>query len=194
MSDGYKHYIRPASDGIIRYGFCDVQEAPQQGDLLIEDNAPRQFNLQLLNGKLQFIYKIANGQMVERTAEELFDLSSYKQDKINLLSGICRSVILADFTSSALGVPHQYGFSTDDQANISGVVTAINANLCPPTVKWRTNDAGVFVHTIDQLKVLFTDGFIHKQTKLDKYGALKDQINDVATDTKDKVDTIVASW
>lgn len=121
-------------------------------------------------------------------------LDSYKQAKIATLSAICRSEILSDFTSSALGVPHQYGFDTDDQTNIGGIVTAINAGLCPPTRKWRTNDAGALDHTIDQLKQLFADGMAHKSSKLDKYGALKDQINDVATDTKDKVDTIVESW
>lgn len=190
----YKHYVRPSSDGIIRYGFCDVQEDPQIDDLCIDDNAPRQFNIQLQNDKQQYIYKVVNGILTLRTDAELFDLAQYKQDKINLLSATCRSEILSDFTSSALGAPHQYGFDADDQTNIGGTLGAINAGLCPATFTWRTNDAGALNHSIDQFKQVFADGMTHKQSKIYKYGNLKDQINDPTTDSKDKVDTIVASW
>lgn len=188
--DNYRHYVRPSTDGIIRYGFCDVQEAPQQGDILIDDNAPRQFNMQLQNDKGQYLYKVVNGQMVEKTADELFDLASYKQAKIASLSAICRSMILSDFTSSCMGTIKTFGFDSDNQLNFSGKGAAIGLGICPATFDWRSREDGKFTITIDQFKVLYADGVAHKESNLFKFQALMDQINLPATDSQAKVDVI----
>jgi hypothetical protein len=141
------------------------------------------------------VYDVSTGKteivVIAEVAVTAEALASYKQHKIESISEICESEIIAGFPSNALGVTHQYSFDTDDQANISGIMIAINSNLCPPTRLWRTIDAGPFQHTIAQLQQLFVDGMIHKGNIMDKKGSLKDRINDVATDTTEKVDAIV---
>jgi hypothetical protein len=69
--DGYKHYIRVDSNNFIVYGFTDAFEQPQPGDLLLPDQDGRHFQIQLINERGQYIYKLENGAMVARTQSEL---------------------------------------------------------------------------------------------------------------------------
>jgi hypothetical protein len=69
MSD-YKHYIR-VENGIVIHGFTDAFEQPIAGDLLLSEQDGRHFQMPLLTDRMQYKYKIVNGQMVERTQEEL---------------------------------------------------------------------------------------------------------------------------
>lgn len=193
--DGNKHYIRLDENNIVIFGFSTAFPeiaTVQEGDICIDEDAPRQFQLAITNediNNMQFIYKYVNGQMVLRTDADMFDLVQYKQVKIDLLSATCKSEILSNFTSNALGTVHSYGFEADDQTNLGGSLGAINASLCPPSFDWRTKDAGSLPHTIAQFKVLFTDGMIHKQTNIYKYWTLKSQV-EACTD-KVSVDAIV---
>lgn len=69
--DGYKHYIRVDANNIVIHAFSDAFEQPQDGDILVESDAGRHYNLQLMNERGQYIYKVVNGQMVARTQTEL---------------------------------------------------------------------------------------------------------------------------
>jgi hypothetical protein len=190
--DGYKHYIRVDSNSIVTFGYSDAFPEIatfQTGDICIDENAPRQFNLQLVNLDGKYIYKYVNSQMVERTADELFDLSEYKQDKINLLSVICNETILGTFTSSAMGTEHTYVFDMEAQMNFAGTKQAFKDSLIT-TVEWNTRDAGVLVHDSTQFNQLWLDGFTHKMSNITKFRTLKGQIYSNAVTTKNQVDTI----
>lgn len=72
--DGYKHYIRTDSSGIVILGFTSAFPeiaTPQSGDLLLDGYDGRHFQIQLTNERGQFKYKVVNGEMVERTQMEL---------------------------------------------------------------------------------------------------------------------------
>jgi hypothetical protein len=71
----YCHYIRLNGSGIIVHGFSDAFEAPQPGDILIVEDGPRHFHEAfpdpLQNERGQFRFRWADGQIVERTQQEL---------------------------------------------------------------------------------------------------------------------------
>lgn len=116
-------------------------------------------------------------------------LEDIKTKKINQLNFLCNQTILSTFTSACLGVSHIYSFSSDSQMNFSGTLGAINANISPTTINWKTEDAGVLSHTITQFKSLFADGMTFKQANINKYRSLKDQV--LACTTQSQIDAIV---
>lgn len=70
----YKHYVRTDSNGIVILGFTTgfpEIATPQPGDLLLDGYDGRHFQLNLYTERLQFKYKVVNGEMVERTQIEL---------------------------------------------------------------------------------------------------------------------------
>ena len=71
----HNHYIRTIEDGIIVHGFTDAFESPQPDDILIRENGPRHFHEAfrepLINERGQFRFRWSNGQIVERTQQEL---------------------------------------------------------------------------------------------------------------------------
>jgi hypothetical protein len=194
--DGYKHYVRVDVNNIVTFCYSDAFPEIaifQAGDICIDENSTRQFNLQIINSDGEYIYKYANDQMVERTADELFDLAKYKQDKIDLLSATCNSTILAGFSSSALGISHNYDFNYEAQGNLSGRLGLINANQnYTEPFSWKTTDAGVLNHTKAQFIQLCTDADTFKNTQIAKYWTLKGQVNAVSESatSKDQIDAI----
>jgi hypothetical protein len=69
--DGYKHYIRVNEAGIIVHGFSDAFEQAQEDDVVFTEDAGRHFQIPLLTDRGQFRYKLFDGQMIERTQDEL---------------------------------------------------------------------------------------------------------------------------
>lgn len=71
MEEGYNHYIRKNSDGIVIHGFTTGFEQPQEGDMLLSGKDGRHFDIKLMTERGQHKYKIVNGAMVERSQLEL---------------------------------------------------------------------------------------------------------------------------
>lgn len=70
--DNYRHFVRPSQDNVIRTWYVDgITDNYQQGDILVDDNGPRQFNRVMTNDKQQFQYKLENGAIVFRNQAEL---------------------------------------------------------------------------------------------------------------------------
>lgn len=71
------HYIRIDNSNRIIKGFSSEFEEPQQNDICINEDGGRHFemlgrvNPQLTDPNLIYIYKYENGQMLERTQEEI---------------------------------------------------------------------------------------------------------------------------
>lgn len=65
-----KHYYRVDANGIVVYGFSDAFEQPLEKDVLVESGG-RHFNPTITNERGQFILKVADREIVERTTEEL---------------------------------------------------------------------------------------------------------------------------
>lgn len=69
--DGYKHYIR-VENGIVIDGYADWQtDKRTAGEIQLTGEFGRHFQMNLYTDRMQFKYKIVNGQMVERTQAEL---------------------------------------------------------------------------------------------------------------------------
>lgn len=70
MSDLNKHYIRVDKDNCVIKSFSDAFEQPQDGDIFIKEGGRHYNNLDLyVNGLPK--YKYVDGQMVERSLEEI---------------------------------------------------------------------------------------------------------------------------
>jgi hypothetical protein len=186
--DGYKHYIRTNEAGTIVYGFSSAFEQPQEGDILYVEDAGRHFTLQLKNEHDQFKYKRNNSELVERTEIEMFDIDGYRSAKIAALNSACNTAILAGFTSSALGDPHEYDFDYEAQTNLGGMLNAITAGIATESIYWKASGLPV-LHTIEQFKTVFADGLVFKNGLIAQYWALKGQV--LAVETKEDIDSIV---
>lgn len=130
------------------------------------------------------------GQYVETSrGEEYPDPNAVdpKQAKITELNSQCNATILAGFTSSALGTPHEYDFDYEAQTNIGGVFSAIIGGLVTTPQYWKASGIPA-LHTTDQLKQLFADGFSHKNTNIGKYWTLKSEV--LAAETQEQIDAV----
>jgi hypothetical protein len=72
-----KHYFRPDETGRVVYAFSDAYGyeddptcIPLLGDVLVGEGE-RQFHAVITNERGQFTYKVVDGEVVERSAEEL---------------------------------------------------------------------------------------------------------------------------
>jgi hypothetical protein len=71
MSD-YNHYIRIDANNIVIDGYADWQTEKRNADeIQLSGNFIRQFQTQLTNDRLQYLYKYVDGQMVLRDQSEL---------------------------------------------------------------------------------------------------------------------------
>lgn len=73
--DEYQHYLRVDDEGIVIHGFTTGFELPQEGDVLLEGERGRQFQLELTIKRgvssFQYLYKIHDGLLVQRSQQEL---------------------------------------------------------------------------------------------------------------------------
>lgn len=69
--DGYKQYIRIDTNNIVIYGFSDGFEQPQVGDIQLQGEYGRHFQIQLMTDRSQYLYKLIDGVITPRTQIEL---------------------------------------------------------------------------------------------------------------------------
>ncbi len=100
--------------------------------------------------------------------------------KLAELNEFCNAIILAGFTSNALGTDNTYDFDYDAQINLGGMLNAITAGLVTGAITWKTSGVPQ-THTIDQFKTVFSDGLTHKNANIGKYWTLKAQVLTAAT-------------
>ena len=77
LKTGYNHYIRTNESNDVIHGFSDAFETPEPGDILVLENGPRHFQEafpeSLRNERGQFRFRWQDGQIVERSQQELDD-------------------------------------------------------------------------------------------------------------------------
>ena len=105
------------------------------------------------------------------------DLETVKNNLINGMNKICEQKIEAGFYSDATGTSHLYRFNkAEDQLNFNQQISMM---ILVPTISevyWKTEDAGVVLHTRDQFFGVIGHAAIAKQGKINRYWALKDYI------------------
>lgn len=68
----YKHYICIDSNNIVIDGYADWQEDKRgTGEIQLSGDFGRHFQIQLMTDRGQYLYKLVNGQMTQRTQAEL---------------------------------------------------------------------------------------------------------------------------
>lgn len=104
--------------------------------------------------------------------------------KIAQLKAACQATILAGFTSSCLGTPHQYDFDYQAQVNLTGMYTIVMNDNTITSVTWKTKDSGPLPHTRDQFIQLCKDAENFKWTNIQRYWNLKAQVQAATTEAQ----------
>lgn len=131
----------------------------------------------------------AGGILLDQDAVAAFDLAEAQAQKRNELNSACRDAIVSGFTSSALGSPHTYASTFEDQLNLIG---AKSAGVALPYPCRDANGVKADVpHTAVQLVQVFNDGMAIKVAALAKCRTLKNTVYDPLTDTIAKVQAVV---
>ena len=115
----------------------------------------------------------------------LQDLDIAKYDKIIEVSKVCEALIVAGFTSDALGSDHFYQSDRDDQSNLVGLVTLGSDEL------FKCNDGTSWIyaaHTAAQLREVLEAGKNVKLPLLKNFNDKKELI--LACSTQEEIDSI----
>jgi hypothetical protein len=167
--DGYKHFavtqLINGLDVVIDGYTSGFPEMAKEGAILILEDGPRSFYQQwgdIRNSNGQPIYKLVNGQMVERTADELFDLNDYKQQKITELTAARDAQMHAGFSSDATGTIINFGFDELDQAYLQEKAVLMGIDQTTATIDWKT-EQGFITLTREQFFQVVLDGGAHKE-------------------------------
>lgn len=133
----------------------------------------------------------SDGSASNNIDTEDFELKSAIIFKINELDLECEESIQKGFYSEATGEKHFYRFNKEeDQLNFAQQGGLIN--LAPEnfqTIYWKTEDAGVIAHTIDQFKVVILDAVAHKSKYIGLYWQLKAKVLEITDVEKIKAIT-----
>lgn len=105
------------------------------------------------------------------------NLSLHKQNKIDQLKEICTRVIYGGFEATN---GHIYGLNELDQSNFTQQSVMILSGYTGD-VKWKTKDAGVVTHTIEEFQTIVSDASAHKLAQQSKYWELEKQVNEATT-------------
>ncbi|PAF49067.1 hypothetical protein BKH41_02965 [Helicobacter sp. 12S02232-10] len=104
------------------------------------------------------------------------ELNFSKQKAIREMNQICDKH-LEKLTSNALGKPHIYDMTQEDQINLMGIILAgIDSFFRCATLSDPFNKQNI-PHTKEQFKQLYNDALNYKAQILFKCGVLKDKIN-----------------
>ncbi|HOT31911.1 MAG TPA: hypothetical protein PLQ61_06905 [Bacteroidales bacterium] len=95
----YKHYIRLNSQNEIIHAFSDAFNIPEEADILLEETEERHCQLQIMSEKYigKYKYKYVDGQIIEKTEEELYTAEERKADKIKAIKAEAERKILEKY-------------------------------------------------------------------------------------------------
>jgi hypothetical protein len=86
----YKHYVRLDEDDVVIFGFSSAFEEPQENDIVIDENAPRQFLLDIITNDGQFKYLLDGNSLVERELSPIINISEdglISNATVNIVAG-----------------------------------------------------------------------------------------------------------
>lgn len=119
------------------------------------------------------------GNIIEET--ELLPLDFVKEKKIEELKQACTNAIYEGFTAIN---GHTYGFNQHDQMNFTQQMMLISQGSTSD-ILWKTKDAGVVTHTVEEFMQVVEDVKNHKSTQQQKYWDLEQQV--LTATTKEEV-------
>jgi len=177
-----KHYIRLDLNNNIIYGFSDAFEQPQEGDICINENGGRHFELlgnvnpSLITQDGFYFYQYVNDNVIHN-ANPVISIDKVKENKINELNFLCNQTILGGFSSNCLdNVEHRYKFDEEYQRNFGLAIGAISISPDIENIPWPTVDSGIQDHTKSQFIQLYLDGKAFMESNLYRYFGMKAQV------------------
>lgn len=133
-------------------------------------------------------YLYQNGSFVDNPNWLTLQLQHAKDAQKALIESGLNTTLAGGFTSKTTG--HKYVTTTNGQSNMQGDLKRFELDSTLAIVQFFTVDQGWQPHTYDQLKGAFLDGGLWKDAQYVRQTELKNQIDDPATDTVDKVQAI----
>jgi hypothetical protein len=93
----YKHYIRINSNNEIIHAFSDAFEQPEKTDILLKETEERHCQFQVMSDKYigKYKYKYVDGEIIEKTEDELYTIEERKADKIKQINNKAKADIEA---------------------------------------------------------------------------------------------------
>jgi hypothetical protein len=93
----YKHYIRINSNNEIIHAFSDAFQSPEETDILLGETEERHCQFQVMSDKYigKYKYKYVDGEIIEKTEEELYTAEERKADKIKQINNKAKADIEA---------------------------------------------------------------------------------------------------
>jgi len=115
------------------------------------------------------------GNIIKET--EVLPLDFVKEKKIEELKQACTNTIYEGFTAIN---GHTYGFNRHDQMNFTQEMILISQGSTSD-ILWKTKDAGVVTHTVEEFMQVVEDVKNHKLTQQQKYWDLEQQVLNATT-------------
>lgn len=95
----YKHYIRTNDQNEIIHAFSDAFEQPIETDILLGETEERHCQFQIMSEKYigKYKYKFADGEIIEKTDEELYTTEERKANKVKAIKAEAKRKILEKY-------------------------------------------------------------------------------------------------
>jgi hypothetical protein len=105
-------------------------------------------------------------------------LADMKTHKIKELNIICNQDILQNFQATN---GHMYQFTNIDQQNFNQQLSLLLLDNTITEIIWKTEDAGVLIHTRTDFTQVCKDAEVHKKGNISKYWQLKGLVESATT-------------
>jgi len=95
----YKHYIRLNSQNEIIHAFSNAFEQPSETDILLMETEERHCQFQVMSDKYigKYKYKYINGEIIEKSEEELYPIEERKLNKIKEIKAEAYRLITGNY-------------------------------------------------------------------------------------------------
>lgn len=162
MDEYNKHYIRLDENNNIIRGFSNVFEEPQEGDICINEQGGRHFELngvinpRLINESGIFLFRYENGKVIAKTPDELLPaLDQMRQEKLAVVGRMCQNTIYAGVE---VGGRH-YSLSEHDQIELMGQSDAIKQGVV--SVPYHADGELCRLYTAEEFSEIATAATAH---------------------------------
>lgn len=145
----------------------------------IEDNKIICYSVEerdLIVGKLN---DLSVSHSIEDLSARIEIIEKMKEDKRNEINQKCRNSIFSGFKSVTTG--HKYGYKEHDQINFNEQKTDMISDQTITSVEWKTEDAGVVVHSRDDFLKVCDEAKIHRKSNMEKYWTIESLIESATT-------------
>lgn len=123
------------------------------------------------------VYDFKLNDWVDKKPQEEI-LQEVKSAKVLELNSVCEMAIFEPFQATN---GHFYSFELKDQLNFTQMSFLINSNPHLTDIQWKTEDAGVLLHTREEFLEVIASAEVHKMGNISKNWQLKGLVESAET-------------